>query len=210
MKQNIISPESFSGSFLYSVGVHITIAVSVVFLLKINLSTPAIPTESTIELGYESFDQPPAPTEVVQKVKTVVQEEIQPETKSLPTDSAKELQDTKGDLSGTQAATAPVQAASEGTGTAATTPFYKTKPKYPKAALVAGTEGWVMLKVDINEKGEVENVRVVDGEQRNLFGSEAKRAVEQWKYRPFVTGEGKPVRKADHQVKVEFKLQDAG
>lgn len=210
MKPNIISPESSPGSFIYSVAVHVTIAVSVVFLLKINLSSPVVIPESTIELGYETFDRPPEPTKEVQHIRQVVQEEVPRETQSLPDNSVKELQDAQGVVSGTQAAAAPVKASSEGSGTAATTPYYKIKPKYPKAALVAGTEGWVMLKVDIKEDGSVENVRVVDGEQRNLFQSEAKRAVEQWKYRPFTNDDGKPFKKADHQVKVEFKLQDAG
>ena len=59
----------------------------------------------------------------------------------------------------------------------ATFHYYKIKPKYPKAALVAGEEGWVMLKVDVTESGEVENVRMVDGNKRNLSQEEARRAV---------------------------------
>jgi protein TonB len=65
------------------------------------------------------------------------------------------------------------------------------------------------MKIDINEKGEVENVRVVDGDKRNLFQDEARRAVEKWKYRPFLGADSKPLRKADHQVRVDFKLSEA-
>ncbi|PMU07085.1 TonB system transport protein TonB, partial [Pseudomonas sp. FW305-20] len=34
------------------------------------------------------------------------------------------------------------------------------------------------MKIDINEKGEVENVRVTGGEQRSMFEVEARRSVE--------------------------------
>ena len=98
---------------------------------------------------------------------------------------------------------------SNSNGTSATTPYYKIKPKYPKAALVSGTEGWVLLEIDILENGDVDNIRVVGGEQRNLFQSEAKRAVAQWKYRPFMNESGQAYKKVDHQVRVDFKLEEA-
>ena len=211
--QSIVSPESGSGSLVYSVGLHLAIAFSVVMLLKLNLQPKAIaPIETPIDMTYETFDRPPDPTPEVRHVAKVVEPETPVDTKPLVDDTPKELQDENSDIAGTQTQqAAPVAVnASEGTGTAATTPYFKIKPKYPKAALVSGTEGWVVMKVDINEKGEVENVRVVDGEQRNLFSSEAKRAVEQWKYKPFIDPSGKPFRKADYQVRVDFKLQDAG
>lgn len=212
--QSLISPESGSGSFIYSVCVHVSIAVSVIMLLKMNLQTsqPVAPMDSIIDMTYETFDRPPDPVQEIRHVARVVEPETPVDTKPIADDTPKEMQDEKSDIAGTQSkSSAPVATnASEGSGTAASTPYYKIKPKYPRAALISGTEGWVMMKVDINEKGDVENVRVVDGEQRNLFQSEAKRAVEQWKYRPFMDPSGKPFRKADHQVKVEFKLQDAG
>ena len=209
--QNLISAESGSGSLLYSVGVHVLIASSIIFIMKMKATPKIIPLDSIIDMTYESFDSPPQPTQEVRQIAKVIEPEVQPETKPVIDTSAKEIQDEHSDIAGTQAAAKPqVANASEGAGVAATTPFYKIKPKYPKAALVSGTEGWVLMKLDINEKGEVENIRIVDGEQRNLFQSEAKRAVEQWKYRPFLDQAGKTFRKLDHQVKVEFKLQDAG
>ncbi len=208
--QNILSPESGSGSFIYSVFVHGFIALSVISFLKINWHPSVLPVDKIIDMTYESFDRPPEPAQEIRHVAKVVAPETPPETKPVLDNSPKEIQDEHSDIAGTQAAAKPVATqASDGTGTAATTPFYKIKPKYPKAALQAGTEGWVLMKLDINEKGEVENIRVVDGEQRNLFQSEAKRAVEQWKYRPFTDQSGKVFRKLDHQVRVEFKLQDA-
>ena len=121
------------------------------------------------------------------------------------------MQDESSDVVGTQKA-APAAPVATGTTVGAPqsdVPYYKIKPKYPKAALVSGTEGWVMMQVDVTETGEVENIKVVDGEQRNMFQSEAKRAVSQWKYRPFTANDGKPVKKTGHLVRVDFKLSDA-
>jgi protein TonB len=137
-----------------------------------------------------------------------VREVVEPKVKTDA--SARELQDEKSDVTGTSQASVvkPMQVGSEGQGDANATPFYKIKPKYPRPALIAGSEGWILMKIDVNEKGEVENVRIVGGEKRNLFQDEARRAVEQWKYRPFLDANGHAIRKADHQVRVDFKLND--
>jgi len=140
----------------------------------------------------------------------IVQPETPAETAPQTVAKPQELHDDSSTVAGTQAAVKPVAApSSEGTGDAVDTPYYKIKPKYPRAALAAGVEGFILLKIDINEQGEVENVRVVGGEQRNMFQDEARRAVEKWKYKPFVDANGKVVKKLDHQVRVDFKLQDA-
>ncbi|MGE4131331.1 MAG: TonB family protein [Bdellovibrionales bacterium] len=187
----VFSPKSGLGSIFYSVGVHAIIAASVIYGLRFQLA-PSAPVEEYVDMDYEVLEAPPqaAPPKVV-------------ETRT------EELQDQKSEVVGTQE-----KKEEKGEGTQVqntpqpTLPYYKIKPKYPRAALLSGTEGWVMLVIDVNEKGEVENIRVVDGEQRNMFQSEARRAVEQWKYRPFVDGEGHPVRKVDHQVRVDFRLTD--
>lgn len=189
---DFVSPRTSAGSLFYSVAVHALIAGSVIAALNISF-TPQAVDESYVDMEYETFDAPPeaAPPKVV-------------ETRS------EELQDQQSEVAGTQEKKEETNNGTQANNTPQpTTPYYKIKPKYPKAALVAGTEGWVMLQIDVNEKGEVENVRVVDGEQRQMFQSEARRAVEQWKYRPFLDRDGKPMRKADHQVRVDFKLTDA-
>lgn len=97
-----------------------------------------------------------------------------------------------------------------GSGDGIASPYFKIKPNYPRAARDAGVEGWVQLKVDVNEKGEVENAHVIAGVERGYFENEALRAVEKWKYRPFLDASGKPVRKQNQVVRVEFKLMDSG
>jgi TonB family protein len=202
-------PETLSGTFILSILAHVCLYGFVVGILGLNFAKTEI-AEDYMDLGYETFDEPPVPAEKPLKVMRMPEPQAVVDTKAIPDNLPKEIQDEQSDIAGTQEAKKESNIGSENDGTASSTPYYKIKPKYPRAALVAGTEGWVLMTVDINEAGEVENVRVVDGEQRNMFQSEARRAVSLWKYRPFVDKEGRPVRKTDHQVRVEFKLADAG
>lgn len=187
-----LSPKSSFGSLLTSVLIHLSVAGTVVGILHIGRTVEA-PPENYVDLGYEELDAPPIPEKIVKPV----------------LDTPHELQDAKSEVVGTQKEAPPAPAEGEkSAGTTTTTPFYKIKPKYPREALVSGTEGWVLLEIDITEAGEVENVRVIDGEQKNLFQAEARRAVSQWKYRPFTDATGNPVKKIDHQVRVDFLLKD--
>lgn len=205
-----ISPRTASGSVIASIAAHGLICAVVVGMLSSHLAEKKAPLGS-VDLEYEVLDAPPEPEKIIKPVVRRVEPKLVETTPVKATAPvAQELQDTKGEVAGTQAAQAPqAQTAGDAASSAASTPFYKVKPKYPKAALIAGDEGWVMMKIDINEGGEVENVRVIDGVKRNLFQDEARRAVEKWKYRPFTDSSGQAVRKADHQVRVDFKLQDA-
>lgn len=203
------SAKSSTYSILTAIGIHGFIYGAIVLVMGANLFKPHEKIQDEVEIGYEVLNDVPPPTPVVQRVVRAEQPETPVDAKALPDSTPKELQDEKSDIAGTQAAAKPQSnIGSESTGVANSTPFYKVKPKYPKAALVSGVEGWILMKVDVNESGEVENVRVVDGDKRNMFQDEARRAVEKWKYRPFVNKDGKPYRKADHEVRVDFKLTD--
>ena len=201
------SPKKLPGALVLSfVGHGLLWAILGVML---SLGPATAPSEDYLDLGYEVFDEPPAPSEEVKKVARMPEPQAPVDTKAVPDETPKEMQDEQGEVAGTQKAAVENNIGSESNGNATATPYYKIKPKYPKAALVSGTEGWVLMTIDISEIGEVENVRVVDGEQRNMFQSEAKRAVAQWKYRPFVDSSGQPLQKKDHQVRVDFKLTES-
>ncbi|HEX4922485.1 MAG TPA: energy transducer TonB [Bdellovibrionales bacterium] len=205
---NII-PKTFSSSFAVSALAHVALYGLVVLVLGLDLGAQK-ESEMYLDLGYEVFEEPPAPAAEPKRVMKMPEPTVPVDTKAPVNDGPKEMQDEASDVAGTQKAAVEKNIGSESDGNASSTPYYKIKPKYPRAALLAGTEGWVLMQIDITEGGEVENVRVVDGEQRNTFQSEARRAVQQWKYRPFLDKDGKPVRKIDHQVRVDFKLTDAG
>jgi len=201
-----LSPKKMPGAIVWSVGGHIVLWLAIGAILSFKPS--GVVTEEYLDLGYETFEEPPAAATEVKKVARMPDPVAPVEHKAVPDNSPKELQDENGEVAGTQKKAAENNIGSESNGNASATPYYKIKPKYPKAALVAGTEGWVLMTIDITETGEVENIRVVDGEQRNMFQSEARRAVALWKYRPFVDGSGQPHKKTDHQVRVDFKLNE--
>ncbi len=76
-------------------------------------------------------------------------------------------------------------------------------PEYPPIAVRAHVEGTVLLEIDVDEEGNVTDVRVLQGNP--LLVPEAVRAVKQWKYSPtLLNGEPIPILST---VKVEFHLK---
>jgi protein TonB len=79
----------------------------------------------------------------------------------------------------------------------------KIIPAYPPLALRAHVEGSVILEINVDEEGNVGEVRVFRGHP--LLVDEAVRAVMQWKYSPtLLNGEPIPVISS---VIVEFRLK---
>jgi protein TonB len=204
------SPAAPTGSMALATIAHGALYASVILWFTIAGTHQEIPPEPAQTIDYETFSAPPAPTPVVKHIARVEAPKEAVQTAPQPSPHPQELHDANGPAAGTQAEAKPAAVnAQQGTGDAADTPYYKIKPQYPRAALVGGIEGYILLKIDINETGTVENVRVIGGAQRSMFQDEARRAVEKWKYKPFLDASGKPIKKTDHEVRVDFKLQDA-
>ncbi len=214
MERTLSSSGLVRGSSFFSLSLllHVTIGASVAFYLARQPEAVFDDAQEYVDLGYEQFDE--APPETPAQPRPVARQEVDdvpPEPSTARTDDApRELQDESSTIAGTQEAkpAATAGAAGPSGASAADAPYYKIKPKYPREALLAGTEGHVDLKIDVTEDGSVDNIRTVGGSQAEVFESEARRAVSKWKYKPFIDGSGHPVRKANHQVRVEFKLQD--
>ncbi|NVK25152.1 MAG: TonB family protein [Gammaproteobacteria bacterium] len=85
------------------------------------------------------------------------------------------------------------------------TPIFRQEPKFPTKAARDGIEGWVQLKFDINELGNVENVEVIDSEPKRVFDREAKKALRKWRYNPKVV-DGKALRQTGLTVQLDFSL----
>ncbi|MGD0310776.1 MAG: TonB family protein [Acidobacteriota bacterium] len=82
----------------------------------------------------------------------------------------------------------------------------KIIPEYPSLALRAHVEGTVILEINVDEEGNVGDVRVLQGNP--LLVDEAVRAVKQWKYSPtLLNGEPIPVLSS---VTVDFRLKKQG
>lgn len=78
-----------------------------------------------------------------------------------------------------------------------------SEPQYPEEARRAGREGLVILKIVIDEEGQVATVDVLRGGEP--FASAAVRAVRTWRYRP-ATLDGNPIS-IYRVVKVPFRLR---
>ena len=85
------------------------------------------------------------------------------------------------------------------------TPIFRQEPKFPTKAARDGIEGWVQLKFDINELGNVENVTVIDAQPKRVFDREAKKALSKWRYNPQVV-DGKALKQIGLTVQLDFSL----
>jgi TonB family protein len=78
----------------------------------------------------------------------------------------------------------------------------KVNPEYPADAREARIQGVVVLKVQIDEEGNVVQVELVSGHP--LLAEAAIEAVKQWKYKPYLLN-GNPIA-VETQVMVNFTL----
>jgi len=78
----------------------------------------------------------------------------------------------------------------------------RVQPEYPAIAKAAGIQGDVVLRAFISRTGEIENLQLVSGHP--ALAEAARRAVNQWKFRPYVL-DGIPVE-VETQITVAFRL----
>jgi TonB family protein len=78
------------------------------------------------------------------------------------------------------------------------------KPIYPEAGRVEGLSGTVQLEVSVDEEGEVDTVKTLNGHP--VLADAATSAVRRWKYQAAVVG-GKAVRSTT-TVKLNFKAPE--
>ncbi|MFP4519759.1 MAG: TonB family protein [Oceanicaulis sp.] len=57
-------------------------------------------------------------------------------------------------------------------------------PDYPARGWSRGLQGWSIVQFDVAEDGLVRNVEVARGVPGGSFDTEARRAVEDWRFRP--------------------------
>ena len=85
------------------------------------------------------------------------------------------------------------------------TPVYAPQPMFPFRARKMGIEGAVTVQFDINEKGEVVNMAILDSQPKGIFDQEILRCLPTWKFNP-PTVEGRPVRTKWKRT-IEFILE---
>lgn len=84
------------------------------------------------------------------------------------------------------------------------TPRTRKAPEYPSKARERGIEGHVVLKIKVSERGDVENVRVMESEPRGVFDMVAVNAVNSWTFEP-AKYQGEPVAVSVSQ-RIPFRL----
>lgn len=70
--------------------------------------------------------------------------------------------------------------------------IYEPKPRYPLTALRRGIEGYVTVKLLINEQGRVQEVKILDWRGDESFVDAVMEGVRQYRYEPMMRG-GKPM-----------------
>ncbi|MFA5171439.1 MAG: TonB family protein [Sulfuriferula sp.] len=79
------------------------------------------------------------------------------------------------------------------------------QPIYPAAAAANNQQGWVVLRIKLDETGKVEEVKVVDATPAGVFDESALEAFRQGKFAP-AQKSGRAV-KSLMEIKVWFKLE---
>ncbi|NNE58610.1 MAG: energy transducer TonB [Hellea sp.] len=74
-------------------------------------------------------------------------------------------------------------------------------PDYPRTAFNAGRQGWVIVRLDVTQAGETENVTIERSVPAGTFDGAAKQAVREWQFEPPKSG---PM--SDCRVLLRFRL----
>jgi TonB family protein len=79
----------------------------------------------------------------------------------------------------------------------------KVAPEYPEEVRAKQIQGQVIVSIAVDKKGDVTEAKVVDGNP--LLGAAAVKAIEQWKFRPYLlNGEAVDVSSS---ITVNFRLK---
>lgn len=84
-------------------------------------------------------------------------------------------------------------------------PIFKEVPEYPREAVFQNTEGQVVVKFDVTERGSVENLSVLEAEPPGVFNESALAAAAKFLYLPKYV-DGKPVRVKNVRNRLRFAL----
>ena len=95
----------------------------------------------------------------------------------------------------------------QGAADSAVTPIFQILPIYPRKARLQNIEGFVVLKFDITETGQVDNISVIQASPPQIFNSSAVQALRKWKYKAKIEN-GKAVRQNNLKKRLDFILID--
>ena len=84
----------------------------------------------------------------------------------------------------------------------------KSRPtfKYPRRAQRLGVEGFVVLAFDVNEQGELIDLRVTESKPRLVFDKAATQYIKKFKFQP-PSLDGSDVYASDISMRMPFRLE---
>lgn len=85
------------------------------------------------------------------------------------------------------------------------TPLVRINPQYPPRARRAGVEGYVKARLNVDVKGLVKSIEILESEPAGEFTKSVMRTLKRWKFKPKVV-DGKPMEYSG-TVTIEFKLE---
>ncbi|WP_413730486.1 energy transducer TonB [Sodalis sp. RH22] len=98
-----------------------------------------------------------------------------------------------------RAAPAPAPAPSAPVADTGPKAISRPEPGYPERARALGIEGTVKIQFDVDDSGQVENLRIISATPRNMFEREIRQVIRRWRYQS-----GKPGK--NQTTTIEFKL----
>lgn len=105
--------------------------------------------------------------------------EVKPRTEPRPASPFNNEKPATSAKPTTAPKTSPSQTTSVSTGPKA---LSVGKPAYPARAFALRMEGRVRVQFDVDSSGQVDNVRILSAEPRNMFEREVKQAMKKWRY----------------------------
>ena len=69
-------------------------------------------------------------------------------------------------------------------GTSQLIPIVKVAPRCPREAAMSGINGSVLMLLNVNALGKVDNIVIKQAKPPSVFNSEAARAVRRWQFKP--------------------------
>lgn len=103
----------------------------------------------------------------------------------------------------------PVFVKAEGKNSFNANPIKITEPRWPRKALMNGTQGWVRVQFDIDRKGAPRNIEVINSVPKATFVKGTINAIRNWRFEPKKDENGQLQVHSNVRYSLEYKIEGA-